>query len=495
MSKFHYFFLGIILYFPAWAFKGGFPFNEKILILLFFYILPIIFHYFLFLYISKKFDYKLCFYLSLIFTYSIDQNYGLMGYMSQVPNFLNINNYALYNYISGLVILTTMIIILFIFFYKLNFNGVKIMFAFSLVALIINIFDNRNSNHFNENFYFEKDKELTTVNKTQKTLVLILDEVSGINSFESSHPSGLKTKNEIENLFKKWGFIYYRNAYSLSQSTTTSLPLLLNFKNDESKSVDELGKYVLSEGLIEQNNSYYLVENDLIKNAFFDKSDTKNITVFQNMGINYCGHPNVSSCLHYNPFKRNYEYLSGVRNPNLSRVISLWKLHGSIISNYTWRILRIKLIDNTLEPYGEKMISQHYFNTLYDHIKLKPNNIIFAHTLLSHKPYGFDNNCNYDGKRSHFYSSMTINQKVTQNNIERSCVVALLDEFFQKLKNDNLFKNLNIAILSDHGSRISKKNMQQSYRSAIFAIKKDNKQFHGSDEKLSIQHLFSKYFN
>ena len=42
-------------------------------------------------------------YLAVIFTFSLDQNYGIMNYVSIVPNFFKIENYALYMYISGLI--------------------------------------------------------------------------------------------------------------------------------------------------------------------------------------------------------------------------------------------------------------------------------------------------------------------------------------------------------------------------------------------------------
>ena len=70
-----------------------------------------------------------------------------------------------------------------------------------------------------------------------------------------------------------------------------------------------------------------------------------------------------------------------------------------------------------------------------------------------------------------------------------------MDEFFEKLDDNQIFSKLNIVILSDHGSRIAKDFIDQSYRSSIFAVKKNNENYFASEEKLSIQYLFSKYFN
>ena len=105
MNKFLYFFLGIILYYPAWVFKSNLFFIETLFVLFIFYLIPIIFHNFIFYNNFNKYNFKFCLYLSIIFTYSLDQNYGIMTYMDMVPNFFNISNYALYIYISGLIVL------------------------------------------------------------------------------------------------------------------------------------------------------------------------------------------------------------------------------------------------------------------------------------------------------------------------------------------------------------------------------------------------------
>ena len=91
-----------------------------------------------------------------------------------------------------------------------------------------------------------------------------------------------------------------------------------------------------------KKNKYFLVDFDLKENLFFDSVNTNNITVFQSMHLNFCKHKKVKSCFQYNPFKRDYDYIEGVKNPTLSRIISLWKLQGSIISNFVWESIKNK---------------------------------------------------------------------------------------------------------------------------------------------------------
>tara|TARA_B100000965_G_scaffold406631_1_gene446717 strand:+ start:3808 stop:5310 length:1503 start_codon:yes stop_codon:yes gene_type:complete len=495
MKRISYIFLGVILYYPAWIFKSGLSFFEIIISSIILYIIPLIFHFFIFKLQEKFYLKSFFFYLASIFTYSLDQNYGIMSFIDNIPNFLSIKIYALYIYISALIAFLTATLLIFLFIYILKYNGIKIIFVFSFVALAVNVFDDRNANYFEKNYYRENNTQINFNKNKTKTLIIVLDEMSGINSFESNHKSGLIVKENLENLFKKWKFIYYKNADTLSHSTGESLTYLLNFKYDRAKAKIYSKKYVDGQIFIEQDKKYFLVENNIKQNLFFDSLKTNNITVFQSMYLNFCGHEKVKACYQYNPFYRNYNYLRGVKNPSLSRTVSLWKLQGSIISNFIWRFLRFGIIDNTLEPYGQKMTAKHFFSDLQDSILKNSSDVIFAHTLIPHGPYGFDEKCNYDGSRSMYKYRMTIELEVIQNNIERNCVVNLLDEFFEKLEDNKIFSKLNIVILSDHGSRIAKDFIDQSYRSAIFAVKKNNENYFASEEKLSIQYLFSKYFN
>ena len=120
-------------------------------------------------------------------------------------------------------------------------------------------------------------------------------------------------------------------------------------------------------------------------------------------------------------------------------------------------------------------------------------NLIFFHTLFSHNPYGFDENCNYDGSKSMNQYKHDIEWKTSQNNIERICVFKKLEKLFKSLKSNNYWEDLNVVVLSDHGSRISKNNFEMSYLSSIFAVKSNEHKI--VNDKVSTQFLFSKLFN
>ena len=86
-----------------------------------------------------------------------------------------------------------------------------------------------------------------------------------------------------------------------------------------------------------------------------------------------------------------------------------------------------------------------------------------------------------------------IEWKTSQNNIERICVFKKLEKLFKSLKSNNYWEDLNVVVLSDHGSRISKNNFEMSYLSSIFAVKSNEHKI--VNDKVSTQFLFSKLFN
>ena len=51
--------------------------------------------------------------------------------------------------------------------------------------------------------------------------------------------------------------------------------------------------------------------------------------------------------------------------------------------------------------------------------------------------------------------TMTEEEKIIQHNLERNCVVYYLDIFFENLRKQDYWEDLEIIIMSDHGSRVT----------------------------------------
>ena len=293
--------------------------------------------------------------------------------------------------------------------------------------------------------------------------------MSGINSLASSKKDGIEFVKLLKEFYKINDFRYYSNAKSISDNTVTSVSSILNFNKKNRLEV------------IESSPNYFF-EYDLKKSLLFERY--KDISIFQTTHINYCNLKNITKCDSYNPFDQN-KFLKGYKDTILTKIISIWKINGSISSILTWRTLRqLRIIDSVLEPEGHKVTFQNFFDKIEKDISSNRYDLIFAHTLVPHKPYGFNKNCDYDGDLSlmnHYYSNK---KHIIQHNTERKCVIVYLEKFLKKLS----INNIDLIILSDHGSRITKNS--NSALSSILAIKNNETDYKEIEENVIIQELF-----
>ena len=216
----------------------------------------------------------------------------------------------------------------------------------------------------------------------------------------------------------------------------------------------------------------YFQTYDLNKNSFFDQDYINKIVIYQSMYLNYCNHKKVFRCHQYNPFDKKIKFLPGFKNSIFTKIISAYKNNASAISSIVWRLLRhVNIIDSLLEPEGEKASFKFILDNISKSLENKDVDLVFAHILVPHIPYGFDEKCEYDGARGTNFNSMTIDQKRSQHNLERICVTFYLDNFFEVLKKKKIFNKLEIMVFSDHDSRIAQ---DEHGNSIIFAKKKSD---------------------
>ena len=227
---------GLVNFLPVWVFRGNFNYIDVFILLFFFYLIPYFIHSNLIISISKNnkgFNYLLLsFYLALICTYSIDQHLTLWSVVLHITisKILPILvNTQLNMYLLGIACLFFVYLIIFLFIFLLKKNGQIIVLFFIITILSFNIFDFRK----NISSFPQVNTNNSIINlegDSNKKLVIILDEMSGINSFESSHSSGLKTKKKLKVLFDKYKFTYYPNAQSISTETRISIPTMLSMQ-------------------------------------------------------------------------------------------------------------------------------------------------------------------------------------------------------------------------------------------------------------------------
>ena len=184
--------------------------------------------------------------------------------------------------------------------------------------------------------------------------------MSGLNSLSSKTLEGQIVNQNFENLFEKYKFNYYSNAYSISDNSVGSLTSLINFEEN----IENINaNHVVA-------SKDYFSEYEIKKNLFFEKF--KSVSVIQNIHINYCNNPRVKKCYQYNPL--NLKILNTNIDP-FSNIISSWSLNGSILGKFVWRSLKqLNLISSTLEPEGEKLFIKNILD--YSQKDLVSKNLI-----------------------------------------------------------------------------------------------------------------------
>jgi len=483
--KFYNFF-GIISLFPLWAFRSNLEGLYILLTVIIFFLIPYFIHLKILNIYKKKFNFIVSFWLSLLFVYTVDQNIGLWTTSLKMIDARNISDYVK----SFLFLISFFLLILFIIWLTKK-NGVKIFFSIILTIFFFNILDtNRNFSNFpkveTKNNFYDIDKKKFNNQK----LIIMLDEMSGINSDDTKHSSGKEAKKSLLNLFKKNNFKVYTNIYSIYGNTKKAIPSILNFITSEE---EYTSKYTASRYLYLKKSRNYFQTFDLTKNSFFDLDYINKIIVYQSMYLNFCDHKKVFKCFQYNPFDRNIRFLKGFKNNFLTKIVSAYKNNSSATSNIIWRLLRhLNIIDSVLEPEGQKASFKYILDNISKSLKNNNIDLVFAHILVPHVPYAFNKKCEYEGLRGTKYSFMSIDQKRTQHNLERICVAFYLDNFFQSLKKDKIYNNLEITIFSDHDSRIAADDFGSS---VIFAEKllKDSS-FEINSEIISSNEVFKKNY-
>lgn len=478
---------GFISFFPIWIFRGNLEITDIAILLIVFLLIPFLFHAKLLNFLTKK-EYTILIYIWLAFIsfYSIDQNLGLWIFSGIITKIFNVGS----PYFNSILFSTLSTLLLIIIFLILKKNGVKIIFSFVLVLFLFNSLDyTKNISNFPSINVNNVNKSHKLLNN-QKKLIIIFDEMSGFNSEDNNVKNADYVNNFILDFFIKNKFNVYTNAYSLFFSTDKVLSSSLNFittiKDYENLDIKKNKQY------IKKSNNYFIV-NDLSKNKLFDLNQHQNIIVHQSMFLNFCNHEKVIKCIQFNPFDKNLKFLKGFKNSLITNYVSVFKNNGSIFSYFIWRLSReFRFSDSILDPEGEKASLEFIFKQIFNSVSDNKSSLIFAHILVPHIPYGFDNKCNYDGNKSIDYNNISVDEKRFRHNLEKYCLVIYLDKFIKKLQNNNFYDDLEIIIFSDHDSRI----MDNTINNVIFAYKKSKStESKVISEKISLNEILYKLIN
>ena len=467
-----YFFICL---FPTWIFFKEITFYEKLS-----YFTPFLFFYLaLFYFYRKNFFNKIkVINTSIITVFSLDQNL-LLNLNFVKPNFATLNKILPNIYFADifLILLLFFFSILLILFQKEN--AIKIIMSFILVIFLFNLYETIVNKKKIINF--DNSNLISKNYSKKKTLFIILDEMSGMNSISNKFENGNQFIDEMTNFSKINDLHLYTNTFSISDHSKIAVSYIVNFE-DKLDNVNSTSKFIAK-------STQYFNDYDVKQNKLFDEFNS--ISVIQSVHLNFCTHPKVKTCYQFNPYLTNDLYLNGFKNNKLTKFLSLWKIEGSSSAKIFWRIFRqIGLTDSILEPEAHKVFLPSFFFEIKKNLSSNKYDLVFAHILAPHIPYGFEKNCNYNGQLSLFNTYMTNEEKYIQHNIERICMIKLLDKFLENIKKNKDYNKTNIIIASDHASRIS-----SDRYSTIFLTKIGKSDYLKNNEKISIQSLLKKIFS
>tara|TARA_B100000767_G_C19761131_1_gene535211 strand:- start:144 stop:1571 length:1428 start_codon:yes stop_codon:yes gene_type:complete len=458
----------LVSFFPIWIFRSELHFIEILISILVFLVPP----YLIFIYFFNENNYQnkrklFLLFLSIIIFYGIDNHLGLksglIGWNADLGTFL----------IRGSIVIPASILIIFGII-NLNLKFINVFFIFIITITVFNLFDQTKSSKKILNF--EKQNKY----KPKETVViLILDEMSGFNSIESETIEGKKFNNFSKKILAQFNFNIFENAETASAGTIVSIPNALNFLNSAEG----------QNGVFFVDDSNYFQNHIITQNLLFDKF--KSISVFQNMYINYCLNRAVYKCDTFNPFKQE-KFIEGYKDNIFSKIFSINQLNGSIMGFIYGQIFQvIRLIDLVVEPMGEKITFQNTLNKITTDIHSEKYDLIFAHVIVPHKPYGYNDKCQYDGNLSFFSSRMNNEQKIKQHNIERICVFKFLNTMIEDIYDKNKLNHLKFILMSDHGSKIQGTN----HFSSILAYRDKYTQYEIINDKITVQSFLKNKFD
>ena len=315
----------LIAFFPIFALKSNLPLIEIIFLISIFLIPALILNFYLF---KKKIfnNFTLKVYISSLIVIGIDNSAGLWNGVIQPFKSLLIQLFTVIYY-PALGLFIILIIIFYIIITFSNERFINVILIFLSTIFLFGIIDQSKS------YKNVKDYNIPNNNNYKNTdVVIILDEMSGLNSYESKTANGINFDIKATEFFKKYNFEYYSNIKSISRGTKDSISSLVNLTSKKVRSK-----------VLRASESYFY-NHEIHQNLLFE--NFKNISVYQNIHIDFCGVKNISKCKTSNPFNER-KYVEGFKNTFLTKIISLWKMNGSIISTLTWRTLReIRVIDS-----------------------------------------------------------------------------------------------------------------------------------------------------
>lgn len=297
---------------------------------------------------------------------------------------------------------------------------------------------------------------------------IIFDEYMGVDAIPTGNKQGQQLQNELKTFFPTYGFRLFTQAYSRYSRTYDSIPNELNFIPKAQDSYYFPGGF--SKQILTQNSDFQLLSKMGYK-----------IRVYQPNYIDFChaNKANYSSCYTYPVFDLNVFYqLPFSWQQRYAYLLKTYLLSSFIYQNalydyaYTIRPIATKIgIHLPAYPWDQNQLST--LTTLGALQQLKEDVIthkndgsaFFAHILLPHSPYIYDQNCqihsppmdwliNYDfGPQGNTAPRRALRYQLYEKQLQ--CLSKTLKMVFDTWQSNGVMSNSIIIVQGDHSSRLA----------------------------------------
>jgi hypothetical protein len=296
---------------------------------------------------------------------------------------------------------------------------------------------------------------------------LVLDEHIGIEGIPSEIEGAVELRKELKGFYLDFGFQVFGQAYSQYADTKLSLATMLSGQPD---------RYVLSRSDIQK------IERSVPHNAWFYELSQRGYRtrVYNSLGLNFCGGigSGVHSCYVYPANSIISLKEAALPVSTLAKAVTASFLDTLVVYRMwtvsAWSVVRKgALLPNWLRQEYKYAApsSLPVFHQILQDIKREPRgSAFFAHLLVPHHTYMYDENCGIKQDIEDWVNNVSTdaNASLGIKNTPESrsryygsyfeqlrCTRQMLQKFFEKLQQIGVYDDATIIIHGDHGSRIA----------------------------------------
>ena len=411
--------------------------------------------------------------IGFIYTFILTGDYGAMDhFVLQKPTFLNPEFRAQKNIQALCAFIASIAIVVLCFKYlkriwQILFATLCIISVWNLIQISIDKKEYDTPKLVQQDKLEPYEKELFSYSKTHKNVVVFV-----LDMFSGSHMGALLEQfPELEKSLD--GFTLFDNSTSTTNSTIHSIATLIggeyysvynmnarkdNLANSVTQAFGTIGNAFVKNGY---DVSYFMSEATQTPKDIQAYND--NIFVTQNMG------------LYTDYYKRAHKIIKDLNkkivddNARIIRLVSFGLFRFAPEPHFRKRIYREGLWllkDNSLQQASEAIYldSSFYAFTHLHHATATKPTFKYLHSLITHMAYGlyYDNGkCSYFTKNTAWrgsYQNKTMEYvngykpALLQHYDSEACALKYLADFIAWLKDEGIYDNTQIFLVSDHGA-------------------------------------------